>query len=53
MVTITLLLYEYIDQHCKQNGIPLSAHFIYLNFDFILVWWWLYTAETCRRTKLR
>jgi hypothetical protein len=32
------------------NGIPLGAHFIYLNFDAILAWWWLYLAETCRRT---
>jgi hypothetical protein len=30
------LAYEYMDHHCKHNGIPLNAHFIYLNFDFIL-----------------
>jgi hypothetical protein len=45
------LLYGYMDQYCKHNGIPLGAHFIYLNFDSILAWWWLYLAETCRRTK--
>jgi hypothetical protein len=27
-VTTTVLSYEYIDQNCKHNGIPLSAHFI-------------------------
>jgi len=48
-VTITVLFYEYMDQHCKHNGIPLSAHFIYLNFDFIYIY--IYIAETCRRTK--
>jgi hypothetical protein len=30
------LLYGYMDQYCKHNGIPLLAHFIYLNFDSIL-----------------
>ena len=30
------LLYEYMDQYCKHNGIPLGAHFLYLNFDSIL-----------------
>jgi len=49
--TTTVLLYEYMDQYCKHNGIPLSAYFIYLNLDSILAWWWLYIAETCRRTK--
>jgi hypothetical protein len=33
--TTTVLLYEYMDQYCKHNGIPLSAHFIYLNLDSI------------------
>jgi len=37
-------------QYCKRNGIPLSAHFIYLNLDSILALGWLYIAETCRRT---
>jgi len=40
-----------MDQYCKQNGIPLGANFIYPNLDSILAWWWLYRAETCRRTK--
>ena len=31
-----ILLYEYMDQYCKRNWIPLSAHFIYLNLDSIL-----------------
>ena len=34
--TTTVLLYEYMDQYCKQNGIPLTAQFIYLNLDSIL-----------------
>ena len=34
--TTTVLLYEYMDQYCKHNGIPLSAHFFYLNLDSIL-----------------
>jgi hypothetical protein len=46
-----MLLYGCMDQYCKHNGIPLGAHFIYLNFDSILPWWWLYLAEKCRRTK--
>ena len=28
--TTTVLLYEYMDQYCKHNGIPLSAYFMYL-----------------------
>jgi len=40
-----------MDQYCKHNGIPLSAHFIYLKLASLLPWWWLYIAETCRRTK--
>jgi hypothetical protein len=36
LITTTMLLYEYIDQYCKHNGIPLSAHFIFLNLDSIL-----------------
>jgi hypothetical protein len=40
-----------MDQYCIHNGIPLGAHFIYLNFDSILAWRWLYLAETCRCTK--
>jgi len=31
-----VLLYEYMDQYCKLNGIPLSALFIYLNLVSIL-----------------
>jgi hypothetical protein len=46
-----MLLYGCMDQYCIHNGIPLGAHFIYLNFDSILAWWWPYLAETCRRTK--
>jgi hypothetical protein len=33
------------------NGIPLGAHFIYLNLDSTLAWWRLYLAETHLRTK--
>jgi hypothetical protein len=32
----TALLYEYMDQYFKRNGIPLSVHFIYLNLASIL-----------------
>ena len=32
-----MLLYGYMVQYCKHNGIQLGAHFIYLNFDSILV----------------
>ena len=35
--TTAVLLYEYMDQYCKHNGIPLCAYFIYLNLDSILV----------------
>jgi hypothetical protein len=31
------LLYGYMDQYCKHNGILLPAHFIYLNLDSVLV----------------
>jgi hypothetical protein len=34
--TTTILLYEYMDQYCKHNGIPVSAHFTYLNLASIL-----------------
>jgi len=34
--TTTVLLYGYMDQYCKHNGIPLSAHFIYLYLASIL-----------------
>jgi hypothetical protein len=30
-----------MDHYCKYNGIPLSAHFMYLNSGYILAWWWL------------
>jgi len=40
-----------MDHYFKHKGIPLSAHFIYLNLDSVLAWWWLYMVETCRRTK--
>jgi len=46
-----ITLYSYMGQYYKHNGIPLSAHFIYLNLDSISAWRWLYTAETFRRTK--
>jgi len=29
-------------QYCEHNGIPLSAHFIYLNLASVLAWWWIY-----------
>jgi hypothetical protein len=31
-----IIAYKY--QHCRHNGIPLSAHFMSWNFDFILYW---------------
>jgi len=34
--TTTVLLCECMDQYCKHNGIPLSAHFIYLYLASLL-----------------
>jgi len=34
--TTPALLYEQMDQYCKQNGIPLRAHFTYLYLASIL-----------------
>jgi hypothetical protein len=31
-----MLLHGYMEQYFKHNGIPLGAHFMYLNFDAIL-----------------
>jgi len=34
--TTIVLLYEFMGQYFKHNGIPLSAHFMYLNLASIL-----------------